>query len=421
MSALSILAAAAAAQAAAQTGTPTTTPSATAPTAASGTQRTPGESDYLDLEGGLGYSTNPLLKVGSGLGRAFGRVSLHAVHSRVSERSTTLISAYAQNVSYFGRYGSQQSLEADARHDTAVSEHTRIFVDASGSFDKGGQLDTQIIGLPLVPPPPGSPGTPPVLLPIGSDILSITGRVYRVAAHAGAAFAISPRDSLTVSSGAEYVAFRGAQRSDYTTIPVSLAYDRKVSPQTTVGARIVFQDTNYNGPADTRVITPQATASVHLSDRLTFDGAVGVSFARVNDGVRTTNSTGFAGEADLCLNAEKSNLCARLSANEETPTVAGPARSVSATVDYSRRLSADSSFDLSAGIDHYSAPVSVITGRTFSSATYYRAAADYNRRISGRWFAGVNLAARKLAESGPDPDADLSASLFIRYRFGDVR
>jgi hypothetical protein len=32
----------------------------------------------------------------------------------------------------------------------------------------------------------------------------------------------------------------------------------------------------------------------------------------------------------------------------------------------------------------------------------------------------VNVAARKLTEAGPDPDADFSASLFIRYRFGDV-
>jgi hypothetical protein len=421
MSALSILAAAAAAQAAAQTGTPTATPSASAPTAVSGTERKPGESDYIDLEGGLGYSTNPLLQTGSDLGRGFGRISLHAVHARVSERSTTLISAYAQNVSYFGRYGSQQSFEADARHDTAINEHTRIFVDASGSFDKGGQLDTQIIGLPLVPPLPGAPGTPPVLLPIGSDFLSITGRTWRIAAHGGATFALSPRDDLSVTGGAEHVAFRGAEDTDYTTIPISLSYDRQISPRSTIGARVTFADTNYNGPADTRVVTPQVTTRVRLSERVTFDGAVGISFARVNDGVRTTNSTGFAGEGDLCLNGEESNLCARAAANEETPTVAGPARSVDASIDYSRRLSADSSFDLSAGISHFSAPISVITGRTFSSSTYYRAAADYSRRISGRWFGGVNLAARKLAENGPDPKADLSASLFIRYRFGDVR
>jgi hypothetical protein len=62
-----------------------------------------------------------------------------------------------------------------------------------------------------------------------------------------------------------------------------------------------------------------------------------------------------------------------------------------------------------------------VSGRTFSSSTYYRAAAGYTRRISDRWFGGVNLAARKLTQKGPDPQADLNASLFIRYRLGDAR
>ena len=65
--------------------------------------------------------------------------------------------------------------------------------------------------------------------------------------------------------------------------------------------------------------------------------------------------------------------------------------------------------------------MSVVTARTFSHSTYIRGAAAYSRRISDRWFGGVNLAARKLTETGPDPKTDVNASLFIRYRFGDLR
>ena len=65
--------------------------------------------------------------------------------------------------------------------------------------------------------------------------------------------------------------------------------------------------------------------------------------------------------------------------------------------------------------------ISVITGSTFSRSNYYRAAADYTRKIGGRLFAGVNVSARKVTEAGLDPDADFSGSLFIRYRFGDVQ
>ena len=417
MSAFSILAAAAAVQAAAQTGVPATSTQSDT----SGSKRIAGQSTYLEVEGGIGYSTNPLLELGSDTGRGFGRISLHAVHSRVSERSTTVLSAYAQNVSYFGRYGSQQSASLTARHDTALNEHVRLFVDAAASFDKGGQLDTRIIGLPEVPPLPGSSGLPPVLLPPNGDFLSITGRTYRVAAHAGGSFALSPRDDLTISGGAEHVAFRGFEHTDYTTIPVSLAYDRVLSARTTVGARVVYEDTDYSGPAHVRVITPQLTARMLLSPRLTVDGAIGASFASVDTGISTTHSTGLSAQGNLCWQGEHDSLCARASTSEQTATVAGPARSVSAGVDYSRTLDAVSSISFSVGVDRYSAPISVIAARTFSSSTYYRAAADYSRQIGHRLYGGVNIAARKVTEAGPDPKADLNASLFVRYRFGDVQ
>ena len=142
---------------AAQTSTPTTAATEAPEGPKVGTQT------YLDIEGGVGYSTNPQLSLTSDSGRAFGRISAHAVHTRISERSTTVLSAFAQNLTYTGRYGSQQSLSVDARHDTAVNERLRLFGDLSAGYDEGGQLDTRILGVPDVPPLPGTPGIPPVL------------------------------------------------------------------------------------------------------------------------------------------------------------------------------------------------------------------------------------------------------------------
>jgi hypothetical protein len=90
-------------------------------------------------------------------------------------------------------------------------------------------------------------------------------------------------------------------------------------------------------------------------------------------------------------------------------------------VDFTQRLDADQSIQFSLSGTHYSTPTSVIVGQTFSSANYFRAATAYTRRIGPRLFGGINLAARKLTQNGPDPKADLNASLFLRYRFGDVQ
>jgi hypothetical protein len=380
-----------------------------------------GVSTYVDLEAGAGYSTNPLLQFGSDTGAAFGRVSAHAVHTRLSARTTTVLSAFGQNSFYTNGFGAQQSVDLNARHDARVSEHLRVFGDVDFAYDKGGQLDTRIIGVPNVPLPPGTI-QPPVLLPPGSDFLSVTGRSYRMSGHLGAQVALSARDYLTVTSGVEHSVFKGVGLDTrYTTIPVSFGYDRQISARTTVGGRLVAQYTDYDGPGNVRVITPQLTMSTALSERMSFNGAVGVSFAATDDGVRTHHTTGLAANASLCSAGERDSFCARAAVDQQAATVIGSSRNVSVGLDYSRRLDANQTLRFALDANRYSAPISVITGQTFAHTSYVRGAADYTRRLSDRWFGGASLAARKIAQSGPDPKADVSGSLFIRYRLGDVR
>src|SRR5207248_7225185 len=99
MSPLFLVTAALAAQAT-QGGTP---PPVT-PEPGAAPARTAGQSTYVDVEGGVGYSTNPQLSVSSDRGSADGRISLHGVHRRVSERSTTVLSAYAEEIGYTKHY-----------------------------------------------------------------------------------------------------------------------------------------------------------------------------------------------------------------------------------------------------------------------------------------------------------------------------
>ena len=384
-------------------------------------ERNVGQLTYLDLEGGVGYSTNPQLSFGSNRGAGDGYVSLHAVHTRITDRTTTVLSAFAQETAYTHRYGSNQSLSVSGRHDAAVNERLRLFVDGSASYDRNGLLDTRIITVPNVPVLPGAPDIPPQILP-GSDVLAVTGKHYFFSADAGGQLALSALDSLNFSSGVQRSVFRsrGADTS-YWSIPAAIGYDRQVSPRANFGGRVAFVYTNYDGPTRVWTVTPQLTAGLRLSERMSLNGALGVSFSSVDDGIQTRHSTGVAGNVSLCNSGEHSHLCARASIDQQTATVAGPAKTISAGMDYSRDLDADSSIQLSAGGSHFSQPVSVVSGQSFSTSDYYRAAASYTRRFGHRLFGGVNVAARKLTERGPDPKADLNGSLFIRYRFGDLR
>jgi hypothetical protein len=414
MSALAV-AAALAAQAAATTDT-----SVLAPTnPISGASR-PGSTTYVNLEAGAGYSTNPSLSIDDDRGAAFGRFSVNAVHARISERTSTALSAYAQTF-FYTRRSSQQSFDLSGRHSAQVNERLSIYGNADLSYDRGGQLDTRIIDLPNVPLPPGAV-QPPVLLPPGTDFLSVSGRTYRASANVGGSLALGARDSVSGTAGIQHVVSKsGLLDTRYTTVPVSIGYNRQLSTRTAVGVRLAAQRTDYNGPETLRSISPQLTLQTTLSERMTFSGAVGVSFSKSDNGIESRSSTGLQADASLCRLGELSRFCGRAAVSQQVATAAGAAKSVSLGVDYSRRLDANQTLALSLNADRYSTPILQVTNLSFSRATYVRGAAEYARKFSGRWFGGVNLAARKLAESGPDPKADVSGTVFVRFRLGDAQ
>ena len=419
MSALIVVAALAAQTTAPQPSSP---PSSAPPAStASADPIARGTTTYVDLEAAAGYSTNPSFRITDADGAAFGRLAIRGVHTRVSERTTTVLTGFAQTSFYSRHQSSQQTFNLSASHDARVNERLRIFGDLGLGYDEGGQLDTRVLVLPNVPLPPGTI-QPPILVGPTGDFLSVTARSYHAVGHIGGQLALGARDYLSATTGVEHYVFKNdTLDSRYTTIPASIGYERQINARTTVGARLAGTFTDYNGPGNVRVITPQLTIQTALSERITVSGAAGVSFARIDDGVSIRHSTGPSASVGLCTRGESDNLCARAAIDEQGATSAGPARTVSVGVDYSRRLDANQTLGLSVSANRYSRPTPIVSGFDFSDATYVRAAADYSRRISDRLFAGANASARKLSQEGPDPKVDVSGSLFVRYRLGDVR
>ena len=138
---------------------------------------------------------------------------------------------------------------------------------------------------------------------------------------------LSPRDDLSMRSGLEYVDFKtGGVDTSYTTIPVTIGYDRKFSARTTLGVSVSAQRTDYKGPGHFRGLSPEVTAHVQLSEQLSFSGAVGASFASIDDGVSTRHTTGLTANANLCSATEHGSFCGHASIDQAAATIAGPAK-----------------------------------------------------------------------------------------------
>ena len=388
---------------------------------ATSSSSTLGASTYVDVEGGVGYSTNPYLSLVGGGGRAFVRASVHAVHTRHTARSSTSLSAYGEDTSYLGGYGSQKLLSLNLHHDAAATEKLRLFADFTGSLDQSGQLGTRFISVgPFIDPV--AAGLPlPTLPDTQTAFLVANGRTYRLDGQVGAQLALSAVEALSIRVGIDHVVPRGTLfNNSYNSYLASIAYDRRLNARTSVGGVVTVQSTDYKDRGPVTVVTPQATAHLALSDRTDLSGAIGVSLATVKNGGLAQRSTGLALSGSLCHRGESNQLCAIIARDQQTATIGGPATVTSASLNYSQRLDARQTFQLTASASRYSqpfngSPATSIVGRS----SYLSGGAAYTRQLGSRLFSGANISVRKLFRDGATGKADLSLSLFLRLRLGD--
>src|SRR6476469_9258942 len=156
--------------------------------------------NFLDLNAGLGASTNPFLG-SSSRSSAFGRVSLTGTHSITSEHGSTTLNGYVENTTYLQDYGSKQIFALNAHASRAVSPTAEIFGSLNFSGDFAGQLSNRLIGVPTEPPPPDE-GNP--LPPAGApDLLGFTGRNYRAGGQVGASIRSGATGTISLSAGAQ--------------------------------------------------------------------------------------------------------------------------------------------------------------------------------------------------------------------------
>lgn len=375
---------------------------------------------YVDVQGGLGYSSNPRLQIGDRVGSGFGRISAYGYHGWRSERSETSFSAYLENTSYLRRNGDQQLFDLSARTQSQVSETVQIFGNIGFNGDFGGQLGSRFYGEPLATLPPDPAIPPSSEIVTDPDLAALNRRQYRIVGQGGATFVLSARDYLSTAFGAQRVFFSGSNDGlDYNFYNNSTAWQRRANERLTYGVRVVADYADYRGGRSVFSYGPQVTANTRLSEELTLNGAIGF--------VRTERDTGPGGskdksfdlafDASLCRNLQYDRFCVTAARRRQSSVVGAAPTTSSLNGTFARQLSANDTLQLSAGFSRTDSVRDVGLGKQ----TYYLVGGSYDRKITDRLFAGVNVSGRKLSVAGPDPKSDVSGYVFIRNRFGSVR
>lgn len=371
--------------------------------------------NYLDLNASIGYSSNPFLRV-DGEGSFFGRASARGVHTWRSEVSETSIAGYVEGTGYLNEYGVESLFAVDANHSQHVSERVTLFGSVGASGDNAGQLSSRFLTTtpavqdPALPPPPTNVTDP--------TIFGFNGHQYRFYGQGGASIRTSERGILTMSAGASHWMYTSDLLDNYTTVFGNISYDHQLSERTTVGFHLAGEHTEYNGSDDSSsIITPTITGHTQLGNNWELSGSAGLSFSKVDRGGSSDSSTNLSLDAALCHGTEADRFCARAARYSQTSALASIVTTTSVGVDWHKRLDVDQTIDLSAGYVHYNEDT--LLNQNLNS-DYFRAGVSYSRRLNDRLFAGAEISGRGLKQFGPNPNADLSGSVFIRYRLGDI-
>ena len=88
------------------------------------------------------------------------------------------------------------------------------------------------------------------------------------------------------------------------------------------------------------------------------------------------------------------------------------------SLTYFRKLTAKDTLQASLSATRYSS--SGFNNGSRLSTTYVSGVVGYDRKIGDRLATGVSGGVRKLFQVGPDHDLDLNASVYLRYRLGDL-
>lgn len=371
---------------------------------------------YVDLDAGLGYSTNPTLSFGDDTESAFARAAIQAYHAWTTERSVTALTAFVENTTYFNNHGSEQIYNLGARRDTRVSERTSIFGGLNFSGDFGGQLGTRLTSFPVqtVVPDPVGPAPIDVLDP---DLITFRGRQYRLSGDAGLTRSLSPRDSLSLSLGAEKTFFSDdLEELDYLSYKATGAYNRQINEKFTVGAQLGVQRTEF-ATGSTTSFNPQITGQLRLSQNWDAKAAVGVNHVRRTLNGATSNNTGVSFDGSLCRTIPDGSICARAARLSQSTALQNVLQTTSASAHYTQRLDDKQTVQASVSFTHSSGLRGVTDA---SDSTYYSVSGSYQRKMRDRLSLGGNASLRKLDRAGIDPKLDASVSIFIRYRLGDL-
>ena len=358
----------------------------------------------------VGYSANPFSVSTGDTGTASATLAIAPKVKLVNERSVFTLSASAEYLHYFERYGDVGNYDVGLDYTGTPVEHIKTHFNVRyDSAIIGG--NTQVFGVvdPTLPTLPVTSGT-------DLSLFGTRDRRETLRGTGDVTVELSARDSLLVSGfyvRSRYGQFAALGNNDG--YGGSVGYSRVVSEHLRLGVQGSAAQYNYGGAlGDSRIYSVQGAFSATLSARWKADGAVGVSFVERS---AFGNSTTFSGNLRLCNTTTRANFCLNASRAVLPTGISGTQNETAVDASYSYRITEHGSIFGTVGYTTNANNQLNVS----SQNEYFRASLGYEHVLRRNLRLVVGSQYRKILGGLAVSGADYGGQVGVRVSFGDPR
>lgn len=299
----------------------------------------------------------------------------------------------------------------------SLGADTAIRVSPRTSFSAGvSYASTVNSGLatgidPLLPLNPTNPLPDPTVTENGGL------RTKTLAGRAGVESQVSARDSINLAATVYKVDYDGVGTSSYTTYSGSGGLSHTFSDRMSGGFTVSYARTEYDQATfgSFRAISPAATMSLKLAPRTTLNVSAGATFNTETRPVGpSTSNTFFTGNASLCHEGARSNVCLTGSRSVGATSSAGSSAITQVNLNYGYKLSPHSSISLGGGYAKTKS-TGVATAYDYS---YLSTSATYEHQLRERLSLTVKARYTDPIKSAIGRKQSFYGGVGLSYRFG---
>lgn len=375
----------------------------------------------LKLNGSIGLeaSRNPYLEVGPASTVASAVAEIRPQMTYETEFGQFNVQGFLQTREYSQTYGNETDYGVQAGVKRRASDQLQLHGGLSYQSTQSRRAD------PFASSVPGAVGQPSLAGVNDITVIGLRGRTSIFSINGGLEYKFNNRDSLGLDASYDDLSFTQAGAANYRLARTELGFLRAVNERTSIGVVAGFQQFNFSNPAygDARTVSTLGNVSHRIGARWKIEVSAGIGWTFKDAAGITPRSTvtSFVARGNLCYLGERERACFDYHRDPQPTAQGGVRGSDRLSLNYSRELSKRDNVTFGASYSRSSSSNVIPSGSIFPEVQFGGGSARYERRLSPRMNAYVEVGVDRVYRSDLNVPTRTSVGAGISFSLGGRR